>query len=261
MNSVINKYLQPAFVICVIILFISAAGMSLAIKKFEVYLQKEPVPLKKSLELLDQKGLGDYKIIAKEKIENKDILKSLGTEDYIQWVLEDSAVPVDSPVRHCVLFITYYGIPDRVPHVPEECYTGSGFQRLSSETLPLKLEATETQNSDKPLKNQEILVKYLVFGARSSEQWLNSSNFAVLYIFNVDGQYTNSREETRIVLNKNLFNKHSYFSKVEWKFFNTRFGQQIHPNKEQAAAASVKLLKVILPILEKEHWPNITESR
>jgi hypothetical protein len=260
MNSSVKTYLQPAFMICVIILFISAAGMSFAVKKFGMYLQKEPLPLKKSLELLDQKGLGHYKIIARDKIENKDILKSLGTEDYIQWVLEDPDVPADSPVRQCMLFITYYGMPDRVPHVPEECYTGGGFQKLSSETLPLKLQTAETQNSNGILNNHEILVKYLVFGAPSSEQWLNSSNFSVLYVFNVDGQYTNSREETRIVLNKNIFNKHSYFSKVEWKFFNTSFGQQVPPSKEQAAMASVKLLKVILPILEKEHWPQILKN-
>ncbi len=246
--------------ICVIILFISAAGMSLAIKNFGMYLQKEPLPLKKSLELLDQNGLGRYKIVARDKIENKDILKSLGTEDYIQWVLEDPDVPVDSPVRQCLLFVTYYSRPDRVPHVPEECYTGSGYQKLSSETLPLKLQTVETQNSEEIANGREILVKCLVFGTRSSELWLDSGNFSVLYVFNVDGQYTNSREETRIVLNKNIFSKYSYFSKVEWKFFNTGFGQKAHPSKEQTIMASVKLLKVILPILEKEHWPQIPKN-
>lgn len=234
--------------------------MSVAIKSFGMYLQKEPLPLKKSLDLLGQNGLGPYKIVAKEKIENKDVLKSLGTEDYIEWVLEDQQTPADSPVRQCMLFITYYSLPDRVPHVPEECYTGSGFQKLSSETLPLKLGATSVQNSDGILTHPEVLVKYLVFGATSSEQWRNSSGFSVLYVFNVDGQYTNSREDTRLVLNKNIFNKHSYFSKVEWKFFNTKLGQRIYPSKEDAARASTKLLRVILPILEKEHWPQMLNN-
>ncbi len=235
--------------------------MSIAIKSFGMYLQKEPLPLKKSLELLDQNGLGPYKVVAKDKIENKDILKSLGTEDYIQWVLEDLDAGQDSPVRQCVLFITYYSLPDRVPHVPEECYTGGGFQKLSSETLPLKLQTAETQNADGNLNHPEILVKYLTFGTKSSEQWRNGSNFSVLYIFNVDGQYTNSREETRIVLNKNIFSKYSYFSKVEWKFFNLKLGQKIHPSKEQTIAASMKLLNVILPVLEREHWPQIPRNQ
>ncbi len=260
MNGAINKYLQPSFMICVIILFISAAGMSLAIKNFGMYLQKEPLPLKKSLELLDRNGLGRYKIVVKDKIGNKDMLESLGTEDYIQWVLEDPDVSADSPVRQCLLFVTYYSLPDRVPHVPEECYTGGGYQKLSSETLPLKLQAAETQNSGEIANGREILVKYLIFGTRSSELWGDSSNFSVLYVFNVDGQYTNSREETRIVLNKNIFSKYSYFSKVEWKFFNTRLGQKASPSKEQTVMASVKLLKVILPILEKEHWPQIPRN-
>ena len=87
MKDTIKTYFQPAFLICVIILLISAAGMSVAIKSFGMYLKKEPLPLKKSLDLLDQNGLGTYKIVSKEKIENKDILKALGTEDYIEWVL------------------------------------------------------------------------------------------------------------------------------------------------------------------------------
>jgi hypothetical protein len=57
-------------------------------------------------------------------------------------------------------------------------------------------------------------------------------------------------------LDKNLFGKHSYFSKVELKFFNTRFGTRIYPAKKEAIAASQKLLSTLLPVLEKEYWPE-----
>lgn len=240
----IRVYLQPAFLICVAVLAIAAAGMSIAIKRFGVYLQKEPLPLKKSLDLLDEKQLAPYKVTEKHKITNEQILKELGTEDYIQWILEDSKAAVDSAVKKCMLFITYYRLPDRVPHVPEECYTGGGYQRLATDSVTFEI--------NKPGFQRKIQGKYLVFSSTKSNFWQSSGKFPVLYFFKVNGEYAGSRDEARITLNKNLFHKHSYFCKVEL-VFNQGF---IAPSKEQAVAAGEKLLAVILPILEREHWPD-----
>ena len=57
-----NVYLQPAFVICVAVLATAGAGMSVTINKLGLYLKKEPIPLKKSLDLLDEDGLSQYKV-------------------------------------------------------------------------------------------------------------------------------------------------------------------------------------------------------
>jgi hypothetical protein len=246
----IKHYMQPAFLICVAILAIAGSGMSVAIKSFGIYLKKDPLPLKKSLDLLDEKALAPYKVVSKDKIENEEVVKSLGTEDYIQWVLEDLDAPANSAVRYCSLFITYYELPDRVPHVPEECYMGSGFQRLASDSVTLEL------------RTRKIPARYLVFASTDSDYWQKSTKFPILYFFNVNRDYVNSREDARLVLNKNIRGKHSYFCKVEWKFFNTKFGMErrvgnakIYPSKKEAVMASQKLLSVVLPILEKEHWP------
>ena len=138
-------YFQPAFLICIIILAVVGAGMSTAIKSLGMYLQKEPIPLRKSLDLLDENGLLPYKVEAQDKlkIENQEIVKELGTQDYIQWIVEDTNAPIDSPVRRCFLFITYYPSPDKVPHVPEECYAGGGFQKISQSNITL-----HTSNAD-----------------------------------------------------------------------------------------------------------------
>jgi hypothetical protein len=114
-----QTYLQPAFLICAAVLAISGGGMSIAKKKFEMYLKK----------YLDENRLAPYEVVLKKKIENEEVLKSLGTKDYIQWILRDRDEPPNSPVHQYLLFITYYQLPDRVPHVPEECYTGGGYQR------------------------------------------------------------------------------------------------------------------------------------
>ena len=261
-------YFQPAFVICTALLAIAAGGMSIAIENFGKYTVKEPLALKKSLDLLDNSVLGSglsamapYKVVSKRKIENEEIVKSMGTEDYIQWQLEDTEQPPDSPVRNCSLFITYYGVPDKVPHVPEECYMGGGFQRLASESLTLP--CITRQDIPETLEDEslprDVPVRYLVFSNAGAGRWGSDIKFSVSYFFSVNGEYVNNRADTRLVLNKNLFGKHSYFSKVEWKFFNQKSGSVVYPNKDQAVKATQKLLEVILPILEKSHWPDMEQ--
>jgi hypothetical protein len=233
-------YLQPAFLICVAVLTTAGAGMSVAIKNFGLYLKKEPLPLKKSLDLIDENDLASYRVISKHKIENEEIIGALGTEDYIQWILED-----DSMAEKFMLFITYYRLPDRVPHVPEECYAGGGFQRLASEGVTL-----EISNNDGV--KRKLGAKYLVFGSAKADPWRKCEKFPVLYLFRVNGEYASSREEARIALNKNLFRKSSYFCKVEMVFNQ----MLIPPKKEQVINMGEKFLNVILPVLETKHWPD-----
>jgi len=243
-----KAYLQPAFLICAAILAAAGGSMSVAIRRFGVYLEKEPLPLRKSLDLLGSGGLGAYVALSKERIVSEDILRELGTEDYIQWLLEDTEASADSPVRKCLLFITYYGLPDRVPHVPEECYSGVGYQRLSSDGVSFEVKQEG--------RVRHIGGRYVIFSGVESGVWGAETTFPVIYIFRVNGEYAGTREGTRLILGKGILHKHSYFCKIEWKFFNSVFGRTIYPNKADAIAASERLLATILPILESEHWPE-----
>jgi hypothetical protein len=244
----IKAYLQPTFIICVIVLAFAGTSMSIAINNLGMYLKKEPLPLKKSLALLDENGLSPYNIQPhnKLKILNEEIIRTLGTQEYIQWILEDEDTPVNSSVYKCLLFITYYDCPDKVPHVPEECWTGGGFRKLSSESITLYI------NNYEGFK-LEIPAKYLVFGPQKLNLLQSSIRIPNLYFFIVNGQYVGSREAARRALNKNLFGKYSYFSKLELVF------NQISdtPDKDEAILASEKLLSVVLPVLEKEHLPDL----
>ena len=91
--NILQHYLQPAFVCCVIVLILSSTGMSVMIKALGGYLVKQPMPLRKSFSELDEESLHPYRIRARHRIENEDILKSLGTEDYIQWLHRDCPFP------------------------------------------------------------------------------------------------------------------------------------------------------------------------
>jgi hypothetical protein len=103
--------------------------------------------------------------------------------------------------------------------------------------------------------SREIPVRYLVFSGASSQHWARGEKFSVLYLFNANGVYVNQREDARVVLNKNIFGKYSYFCKVEWKFFNIKLGKVTYPNRDEAIEASQRLLSVILPVLEADHLP------
>jgi hypothetical protein len=237
-------YLQPAFLICAVVLGLAGTGMSVAKKQLGLYLKKEPLPLKKPLDSMDEAKLAPYRVAAKLSIENKEVLKKLGTQDYIQWVLEDSRVPVDSAVRNVLLFITYYELPDRVPHVPEECYAGSGYRRLATDSVALQAGA--------PGHIRTIPGRYLLFGASAGDVLEGGGQFPVLYLFRVNGEYAGDRDNARLALNRNLFSKHAYFCKIELAFNQGH----IAPAKAAAVEASERLLSVILPILEQEHWPD-----
>jgi len=239
-----SAYLQPAFVICVAVLAVAGAGMSMARKQLGLYLKKEPLPLKKPLDSLDQARLAPYRVAARQTIANPEILESLGTEDYIQWVLEDPCEPQDSAVRNVLLFITYYKLPDRVPHVPEECYTGGGYQRLATNGVTFELGPAG--------QNRSIPGRYLLFGATGGDIWRAGRQFPVLYLFRVNGEYAGSRDDARIALNRNIFSKYAYFCKIEL-VFNQGL---VAPGRAEAVAASERLLAVVLPILEQEHWPD-----
>jgi hypothetical protein len=188
----------------------------------------------------------------KAKITNPDILQSLGTRDYIQWLLEDPQVPASSPVRYCSLFITYYtGNPDRVPHVPEECYIGGGNNSLKdSQSHVLRLSAAEGSPG-------ELSVRRLVFAPQTAEELDPQAEFSVLYFFKANGQYADGRTGIRFIMSKNFTCKYSYFSKVEWKFSGTSSS----PSAEDIVKASEKLMSVLLPILETQHWPDWEKAK
>jgi hypothetical protein len=237
-------YLQPAFLICAVVLGLAGAGMSVAKKQLGLYLKKEPLPLKKPLSSMDEARLAPYRVVARHSIENQGILKSLGTEDYIQWAIEDPRVSGDSAVRNVLLFITYYKLPDRVPHVPEECYTGGGYRRIATSGVTFQVGA--------PGSVRSIPGRYLLFGASAGNVLQGGGQFPVLYLFRVNGEYAGSRDDARLALNKNIFGKHAYFCKIEL-VFNQGY---VAPAQAAATEASEKLLSVVLPILEQEHWPD-----
>jgi hypothetical protein len=253
MKDFLKNYLQMPFLISFILLVGFSGGISYFKSRQGIMLVKKPLLLKEPFDMLDEKLLEPYKVVEKMKIENKDELESLGTEEYLEWFLEDTTADALSPVKNCILFITYYtGNPDQVPHVPEACYTGGGHEMKEKFAIDLNVGDINVPGIG---KNGKIPATGLVFSRKSAEIWQASTQFPVIYFFKVNGQYKGNRTSARVALG-DLTSKYSYFSKVEVRFFNTN---DLSPGMPQAMEATEKLLKVLLPVLEKNHWPDWNE--
>ncbi|MCG8377077.1 MAG: EpsI family protein, partial [Chlorobiales bacterium] len=221
--------------------------MSTIERAMGIVLTKEPLPLRVPLTALNQDRLAPYRVTETFSIEDQDLLKALGTQDYIQWVLSDPSRDVTDPAREVLLFVTYYALPDKIPHVPEECYLGSGYQRLAADRVTFGIPAEGG--------SRDVSGRCLVFSQAASAHWGGAARVPVIYLFRVNGQYAVDRDEARLALNRNLFGKASYFSKVEL-VFNRSDGRI---TQEQAQAAAQDILRVVLPLLEQEHWPDSSE--
>ena len=136
-----------------------------------------------------------------------------------------------------------------MPHVPEACYTGGGDQVESSSSVTLNIGDVNLPGI--PRKG-EIPATVLIFTRKSTEIWQTTAAFPVIYFFKVNGTYKGNRTAVRIALG-DLMSEYSYFSKIELKFFNSR---GLYPDQQQSIEAADRLLKVLLPVLEKNHWPD-----
>lgn len=250
MKDFLKSYFQPPFLISFILLAAFACGMDFFKTRQKIMLIKKPLPLKESFDMLDEKLLEPYKVLEKSRIDNRDVLESLGTEEYLQWLLEDTTVDALSPVKNCLVFITYYtGNPDQVPHAPEACYTGGGSEVKEKFAIKLDVSGVDVPGIG---RSGKIDATGLIFSTKASEIWQMPVEFLVVYFFKVNGQYKSNRTAVRIALG-DLISEYSYFSKIELKFFNSR---GMYPDKAQTAEACGRLLKVLLPVLEKNHWPD-----
>lgn len=242
--SIKKQYMKASFLVCALILLSAAGSKEVLINTLGVQLVKLPIPLKSPLDELNEASLAPYRAINKGKIDGAT-LESLGTEEYLQWFMEDEDAEPASPTRYCSLFITYYtGNPDMVPHVPDECYVGGGNEFKSKQTLSLDLP-----------EQGKIGFQSVQFIHMSQDGMHDSSEFSVQYFFHANGKYCQSRTDTRTTL-FDWFSKYSYFCKVEWKFFGRDSFGDVYPDQDQTLAASEKLLAVLLPELEKNHWPD-----
>ncbi len=237
---------EPAFLICMVVLGEGAVGLRAGAKKMKWHFRKLPLELRQPFDNLDVGRLGPYQVIRKAKIA-KEIRDELGTEEYLQWTLLDTSLKSNAPGSTVDLFITYYtGSPDKVPHIPDVCYVGSGgvptFKMNTTIRVP-GLDGDSQNDSDHDI----LPVRMLGFDVRGV---MGVEPRTVVYFFAVNGDFVCTRTAVRDRQTR-LTDRYAYFSKVEMSFSQ--------PNKlgrEGVLAAAEKLASGLVPVLVTEYWPD-----
>ncbi|MFQ5589717.1 MAG: exosortase-associated EpsI family protein [Phycisphaerae bacterium] len=237
-DNVDAGFITPPFAVAVVVLGASAwlSGPFADWMKFKR--DKEPLPLKAPLTMLHTAALTPYKVLDR-KILQPEIVDALGTEEYILWTLEDTSLPRDDPLRFASLFVTYYtGKRSRVPHTPDVCYLGSGYEPAQ----PHEFAAT-TVASLGPGES-EVPVRVCTFAQTAV---FNRREHTVVYTFHCNGRFVARRSAVRLLVNDPLTG-HAYFSKVEVSFPAA--------TRAQSLLGAKRLFERALPALVRDHYPD-----
>jgi len=199
---------------------------------------KAALPLKRPLSAMDVDGLLPYRVVQRQVLESV-VVDALGTDQYINWVLEDTSVPTADPLRVAHLFVTYdTGGVNLVPHTPDECRLGAGYQPAQPhENVEVNVPHLARDLASIPVRLCTF-VKTAVF---------NREEVSVVYTFHCDGRFVATRSGVRLLIN-DLTNRYAYFSKVEVSFPRA--------TREQSLQGAAKLFDRLLPVLVRDHFPD-----
>ena len=254
MRSIAEHYLSGpwgrllrdhAFLVCVVLLAVCGGGLKVGAERLKWHFRKLELPLQKPLDKLDVSKLSPYKLLTSRRIPD-EIEDELGTEEYIQWVMVDSSVAEDDEFALVDLFVTYYtGDPERVPHVPDWCYVGSGGRMTDSDNIEIVVPHNGTASDELPVRILEISIPHMGLTQKKT----------VGYFFAVNGEYRCTRTGVRLRVNQ-LTDRYAYFSKVEVSFPQCR-----RAGRAEIIEAIRKSLQKVVPVLAAEHWPNWAEAK
>lgn len=238
------------------VLVASALGMQILATALGHYFRKSPVPLKKPLARMDHRALlPEYELhVQPPPALSDEVIETLGTRDFLQWVVVDRQRSRSDPLCVANVFISYYtGKPDQVPHVPEECMQAGGFRwNGQADTVSVAVSGLGPEP-------QKIPVRALQFegggpiGGLSAER----PRFDVFYFFISNWDFMTTRTEVRIA-QANLIEKYAYYAKIEVKFTDY---DRIRSSADRAESirALEPLLSKIIPMLMRDHIPARSE--
>ena len=143
---------RSAYTAILSILVIGAFTIPIAISQLEIYLRKESVPLRRTLNTIDD-DLGPWdRAIGKDgepkpdSIFGMEMIEGLGTDLYLDRLLANGDRQINVHVAY------YTGMIDDVPHVPERCWDANGMtQSMSPQIYDLDLVIEGATVEDSPL--------------------------------------------------------------------------------------------------------------
>ncbi|MFQ5415144.1 MAG: hypothetical protein ACE5E6_11870 [Phycisphaerae bacterium] len=247
----VGRLVTPPFAVAVVVLGAAAVVSGPVASRLGLRQPKAPLPLRRPLDALDADRLGPYRLVPTRGRDGRVIddgrrvldglvVEQLGTDAYLSWSLEDTSVPRGNPLRYATLFVTYYTGPHHlVPHTPDACYLGQGYQPAQPhETMAVDVTMHGGSSSIR------LPIRVCTFEKSGVFNWERPS---VVYTFHCNGRFVATREGVRLRVT-GLGNRYAYFSKVEVSFPRATRAQTIDGAR--------KLLGFVLPVLVERHWPD-----
>jgi hypothetical protein len=126
-----------AYLALVSTLVVGGLGMRLAMGALDVYLRKEPVPLRRDLGTVPA-VLGRWQKVGDDQVLDAAMVESLGTDKYLT---RSYALDGDPGKGVLMLHLAYYtGMIDTVPHIPERCWGAGGLVQVGDpDTVPIRV--------------------------------------------------------------------------------------------------------------------------
>jgi len=250
----------------------SAIGFRAAIEQLNVYLRKEAVPLRESLDSIPV-VLGDWVRSGEDIRYGVDVETELGTKQYL---LRNYERPGSDGRQRVQLHIAYYtGLIDTVPHVPERCWGAAGMIMTEQpHDVALKVDASgwslgqarngatdepyPTATVRDPVTRKEQIVHLPIGGWVASVtefQEQGDTRHRVLggYFFVANGRMTSSPYQVRN-LAFDLTDKHAYYCKVQCTMVLSSDGA----TNEAFAEAAGDLVRMAMPDIMRclPDWPS-----
>lgn len=241
-ERVSNAVLARPFILAVAMLGAAAVLVGPVATAMNFKLAKQPLPLRAPLSQLEDDALAPYRIVERHILQ-PTIVDALGTDQYLNWTLEDTSAAEGDPLRHASLLVTYYtGGQNLVPHTPDVCYFGAGYE-------PAEPHGNRVLTLGGPSHHQlTVPIRVCTFRRTSV---FHRSQHTVVYTFHSNGRFVATRTGVRMLINDPT-DTYAYFSKVEVAFpLATR---------EESIAATGKLLERVLPLLLENHWPDFEKA-
>ena len=238
----LSGLLNPPFVVAVVLLGAAAVLAGPFASWMDFRQAKLALPLKSSLSALDVNAIAPFRVVDRRTF-GREVVDALGTDQYLYWTLEDTSLPKNDPLRLATLFVSYYsGGRDLVPHTPDACYLGSGYEPAQRhENLVTHVPSLGPGESAVPIRVGTFM-QTAVFDRRKH---------TVAYTFFCNGQFTATRSGVRLLIN-DPGNTYAYFSKVEVSFPAA--------SRAEATEGVAKLFDRVLLVLIRDHWPDFEEA-
>lgn len=140
---------NPAFLVSMVMLVATTAGLHAAIRALGIYLHKLPIEAERKLVEVPRET-ASWKQQGEDERMKADVLKELGTENFVtRMYVEKNPAPGRAP-RLLEVHLPYYtGTVDAVPHVAERCMVGGGWQiNTGTSVLPVALDESTWRRAE-----------------------------------------------------------------------------------------------------------------